>query len=250
MQTPRNDLTGKKFGNLVVLEYLGSRLRSGLKRGIWRCLCGCGNTTEQETNSLTSGHSKSCGCLKILANSAAGKQRRTHGMSKSKEYKLWAGMIYRATNEESLDYALYGPRGVYTPWEHSFEDFYAHIGAIPKDGKKYSLERVNNNIGYFPGNVIWLELPLQARNKGQYSNNKSGVTGVCFLKGRGKGRWAATWCDVNKKLRVKSFSVLKYGDEEAFNLAVEYRNKMLFELQKEGVFYSENHGKERILQTI
>lgn len=245
MGTPRIDLTEQQCGRLTVIEYLGSKMRGGVKRGVWQCVCECGNTTEIETNSLTSGHAQSCGCLQREAASRSGMKRKTHGLCKTKEYRHWAGMIFRVTNKESADYLLYNPRGIYEPWRNSFEEFYKDLGPIPKEGKKYSLERLNNNVGYFPGNVVWLELPLQARNKGQYSNNTSGVTGVCFLSKGGLGSWTATWSDANKKLHVKRFPVLRHGYEESFNLAVEYRQNILIELQKDGVFYSELHGKVR-----
>ena len=198
MAQSRDGFVGKRFGRLTVLGYLGSRAKGKKIQGYWECVCDCGMYKEVSTNALTSGSTRSCGCLKIEANSIAGKQRKTHGQSKSKEYRLWAGMIFRATNKKSLDYKLYGPRGVYSVWEDSFEEFLAHIGEIPKDGKRYSIERIDNNIGYFPGNVKWMEVPLQARNKGQYSSNTSGVTGVCFFKLGGKGSWCATWNDENK----------------------------------------------------
>src|SRR5688572_22665668 len=91
--------------------------------------------------------------------------RTTHGMRKSLTYAAWGAMKQRCTNKKLACYPKYGGRGITVceRWMHSFENFLADVGEKPAKG--YSLERVDNNKGYEPGNVIWATIKQQARNK-------------------------------------------------------------------------------------
>lgn len=245
MEKPRVDLTGQRFGRLLVVEYLGTKLYSGKLRGNWLCSCDCGKDTEQMTFSLRSSGVLSCGCRQREAARIQGKLSKTHGLRGTKEYSCWANMVQRATNPNSLEFNIYGPRGIYGPWKTSFEIFIEHIGMMPTDGKRYSIERVDNTVGYFPDNVMWLVQSLQPRNQSQRSDNKSGVTGVHFQETTGIPYWVASWVDNNSKPRAKCFSVNKLGFDAAKQMAIEHRRKMLKELEEMGIFYSKTHGVPR-----
>lgn len=82
------------------------------------------------------------------------------------------------------------------------------------------------------------------RNGKKKSHNKTGITGVSYLKD-GHGYWyhVAHWYEIDGKHRVKYFSVNKYGFEESLNKACAYRDKMIAELNEQGAGYSPNHGK-------
>lgn len=247
MRKPKIDLIGQRFGKLVVLEYLGTKVYSKKKKGFWLCKCDCGNVVEQFTSNLRYSEVKSCGCLQRETASIQGKLFKTHGLRGTKEYSCWANMIQRATNPNTSEFNIYGPRGIYEPWESSFETFIEHIGMMPKDGKRYSIERVDNTVGYFPNNVMWLVQSLQPRNQSQRSDNKSGVTGVHFQVTTGIPYWVASWMDANSKSRAKCFSVNKLGFDAAKQMAIDYRLKMLEELEETGIFYSKTHGVPRII---
>ena len=127
-------------------------------------------------------------------------------------------------------------------WRNDFQSFLDHIGLIPIDGKHYSCDRINRDIGYFPNNVRWATDEMQARNKGIQNNNTSGVTGVYYREDDYGGRWVAQWLWSGKK-HCATFSISKYGDELARFLAEETRDVEIRRLNLLGAGYSETHGK-------
>ena len=134
------DLTGCVFGRLTFMRYLG--------KSIWECRCDCGAVCRVNANNARRGHTQSCGCRKIEG-------RITHGMSHSREYEAWANIINRCCNPKHPNFPRYGGRGISmcTEWREDFTAFIAHIGPRPSD--KHSVERIDNNRGYEPGNVRW-----------------------------------------------------------------------------------------------
>jgi hypothetical protein len=150
------DLTNKRFGRLVVLN------RSNTTSPVyWLCQCDCGNTISVQGNHLKTGNVKSCKCL---AKEATSERSKKHGLHKTPEYKTWQQMKERCLNKNGKDYAKYGARGifVYDGWINSFEDFLNYVGQRPNHCK--SLDRIDNNGGYVPGNVRWATSAQQARN--------------------------------------------------------------------------------------
>ena len=73
-------------------------------------------------------------------------------------------MKSRVLNSNHKHYDTYSKLGIYQPWIDSFQEFYNHIGKRPS--KKHSIDRINNFLGYFPGNVRWVKQAIQTRNKG------------------------------------------------------------------------------------
>lgn len=226
------NLISERFGRLLVV-------REGNRRGYkryWVCMCDCGNETEVYQNSLKNGDTKSCGCYNKDKASA---RRTTHGMSTSKIYRVWAGMIKRCTNPNDSHYIDYGGRGIKVcdRWLDSFENFYEDMGERPEG---FTLDRVNNDKNYSPENCRWVTKEEQVRNQRKKKNNTSGATGVFYCK-RNDG-YQAGWIE-DGKLRLKYFSCNKYGSNVAFNLAKEYRENKIKELNKLGYGYTEKHGK-------
>lgn len=163
------DIEGQVFGRWKVISYAGSD--NGAK---WLCQCECGTVRVVPATNLFQG-SKSCGCLQKEAASKTGKtlylRRRkvpcavkTHGKSKSPEYQAWNQMIQRCTNKKLRNYSDYGGRGikVHETWMISFVAFYEHIG--PRPSVKHSLDRINNDGNYEPGNVRWATDQQQRQN--------------------------------------------------------------------------------------
>lgn len=99
-------------------------------------------------------------------------------------------------------------------------------------------DRSNNNIS----NLRVIERSDNNKNTSMHPSNSSGVSGVHPHWIRGFKRWIATWTDEFGKRRSKCFSVIKYGEPEAFKLACEYRAKQLIRLENFGIFYSKRHG--------
>lgn len=156
------DLTGNVYGRLTVLS------RDGDMYGkvAWACRCSCGTTLRVSGADLKSGNKSSCGCLKI---ETIGNLNRTHGLTNSNEYSIWSKIKDRCFNPNTRNYDDYGGRGISMcdRWRNSFENFYADMG--PRPSPDHSIERRNNDEGYFPGNCVWATRVEQARNK---RNNK------------------------------------------------------------------------------
>ena len=125
--------------------------------------------------------------------------------------------------------------------------FYNYIGPKPTDGQHYTVDRIDNARGYEEGNVRWATAKQQARNKGNMSNNTSGVKGVQWDNkkhptGDKYSLYAkATWSTLGGKVRNKAFSVKKYGEELAFFMACEYREQQVLLLNLQGAGYTQGH---------
>jgi len=130
------------------------------------CMCSCGNETTANWRHLVTGGTKSCGCLRKEVTS---KQFSTHGDAKKSLYKVWQHIKERCYDETDKAYPNYGGRGIvmFEEWKQSYVPFKAYIdGELGlRPSKEYSLDRVNNDLGYLPGNLRWATRAVQNRNK-------------------------------------------------------------------------------------
>ena len=152
-------LIGKRFGRLTVLDIAG---KDNQKKYFWLCKCDCGNIKKIRGSSLNFGSTKSCGCLwkeALLENGKKG----THHMTNTQEYNIWAIMKQRCLNKNNPKYKNYGGRGIKVCEEWlKFDNFYKDMGERP-EGK--SIDRIDNEKGYFKENCRWATLKQQGRNK-------------------------------------------------------------------------------------
>lgn len=156
------DITGQMFGKLLVISRVPNA-KNG--KAVWNCKCDCGNAVTVWGSNLRNGHTKSCGCLisKITC------QRNTvHGKARTRIHNVWKGMKQRCTNQNNHKYKNYVGRGITVcdEWKNSFQAFYDHISTLPNFGEKgYSLDRINNDGNYEPGNVRWATAHMQRINQ-------------------------------------------------------------------------------------
>ena len=163
------DLTGQVYGRLTVLSR-AENSRCGRAR--WLCQCECGEQTTVQGCALSSGVTKSCGCLQ---RELTAKRHTTHGLSQTPVYKVWKRMIQRCRNKRHKRYKDYGGRGIAVceRWQSSFENFFADMGPRPEG---LSLDRINNNKGYSPENCRWAT-PNQQTNNAR-SNRRIACRGI------------------------------------------------------------------------
>jgi len=163
------DLTREKFGRLTVVNRNGSRLvgNHGKYRALWLCRCDCGKEINIATISLTTSHTRSCGCIR-----EDHPNRLRHGKARnserSKAYQAWIGMKARCRNNpKERAYSNYAGRGILVcqGWLESFENLFEDMGEPLSSGRKIHLDRINNDLGYFKENCRWTTAKINARNR-------------------------------------------------------------------------------------
>lgn len=161
MAPPILDLKGKRFGNLVVVDATSRRAANG--NVVWSCYCSCGKRTEVAGGDLRRWKPHqilSCGCRQIEGQ----RNRATHGMTKTPEFKVWMAMWDRCTREKNPAYHRYGGRGIKVcrRWE-KFASFLEDMGL--RTSPKHEIDRLDNDKGYSPSNCDWRTKKQQALNR-------------------------------------------------------------------------------------
>ena len=175
------DIIGKRFGRLVVESFAGM---SEFGKSRWLCRCDCGKVIIRKKERLSSGDTKSCGCLRSDLRAL---NNLTHGDAgqKSPEYIAWQHMKSRCFNVSDKKHVRYGGRGI-TICERwmSFENFLADMGRKPTP--KHSIDRINNDGNYEPSNCRWATSKEQSVNTARNH----------FIKHDGKTLTISQWADI------------------------------------------------------
>jgi hypothetical protein len=161
---------GDDLADLVILRRSERRCA---RSSYWLCQCDCGNQHEVLYGNLATGDIKSCGCLN---RETTIRRNLKHGLcprgKRSKELSAWAAAKRRCYKKNCKDYPNYGGRGIVMcdEWLNSFYAFYQHIGPCPAG---LTLDRINNDGNYEPGNVRWATVKEQHANQRRYLKTKA-----------------------------------------------------------------------------
>jgi len=181
----------KKLMNLIGLEYerwtvIKSTGRNKHGQFMWLCRCCCGNEKIVLGNSLRNGDSRSCGCL---AKEMLIKRSVTHGFTRngktSKTYRAWTNITKRCNDKNNPDYKDYRGRDINVchRWssknQRGFQNFLKDMGECPP-GK--SIDRINNNKGYYKRNCKWSTDKEQARNRRNNHVLTMDGTSACYAE--------------------------------------------------------------------
>ena len=155
----KEDLTGKRFGRLTVIEFVPNEK----PRTFWKCKCDCGNVSVVCATDLKRWDVLSCGCW------IKEKRRERflkHGLSHTRIYRIWKSMISRCFFSSSKDYKNYGGRGITVcdEWKNNVTAFYEWA---MENGytDELTIDRIDPNKDYCPENCRWIPLEYQNRNK-------------------------------------------------------------------------------------
>lgn len=188
------DFTNQKFGRLTAVAPIKKPWSS---KYYWRCKCDCGREVEVLGSNLSCGNTTSCGCY---GRGRLGEISMRHGMSKSRIFKIWAGIRKRCNNPKMKSYDRYGGRGIKVcPQWDAFIGFYNDMRHGYAD--HLTLERINPDGDYEPNNCRWATMKEQARNK---RNTK-------LIECGGEARTAAEWEEITGANRTTIGWRLKRG---------------------------------------
>lgn len=187
MSTAYPPRVGRKIGMLTILERVEL---SGRKDGdhAYLCSCECGGTVVARWKSLQNGCRTSCGCL-YAAREEKHQQHRADGLSLRKHPLgvTYNGMIKRCYEVQRMNYKHYGGRGITVcdTWRNAFSAFVRDMG--PKPTQKHTLDRIDPNGNYEPGNCRW------ATKEEQHTNKRVSVVPIYRATIRGKENTVAAW---------------------------------------------------------
>ena len=171
------DLTGQNFNYWSVISKDTSKNKN--RESYWICKCKCGAIKSIRRSKLTRGDSQSCGCKRA-------KTIERHGLSSKMEYKIWSGIKKRCENNRASNWNYYGGAGITVceRWSKSFLNFYEDMGSAPS--KEHSIDRINNELGYFKENCRW------ATKKEQAINRRSTI----YIELHNEKRTVSEWIDI------------------------------------------------------
>lgn len=151
------DITGTKYNHLTAIRFIDERDHGGV---VWEWQCDCGKKIFRSALHIKSGATKSCGCARTKNN----KEKATiHGMIGTREYRSWIEMKARCRGKDDVSLKNYKERGIFVceRWVNDFSAFMVDMGPRPLG---MSLDRIDNDKGYFPENCRWATQKEQLRN--------------------------------------------------------------------------------------
>lgn len=207
------NLIGKKINQLTLLKEVNPHITKGgnkHRQGLF--LCKCGQKKIIQISSVISNRTKSCGCLsKKIASDRLKKENFKHGFYNTPEYNSWISMKKRCLNKNHKAFDSYGGRGIFIcqSWIDSFDNFINDMGKRPN--KNFSLDRIDNNDGYYKENCRW------ASKKDQCMNQRSNRRIEAFGEDKCLSEWASILGFSWQKLYYRLFISKNYSLEKMLN---------------------------------
>ncbi len=194
-------LVGEVFNRWTVIEVM-----RGAKR---RCQCECGTIRIVASGTLTGGHSRSCRC--------GNAKRKGDPKKQTPEYRTWVSMRIRCKYPHLKGHRNHAGRGIKVceRWENSFDAFFEDMGNRPSP--KHSIDRINNDGDYEPGNCRW------ATRKEQANNTRMNV----LVTLNGKTQTFSQWCEELNLNVITAYARFRKGWtlEEALTTPIDVKKR-------------------------
>lgn len=195
------DITGNKYGELVVLELTAPK-ESPIK---WVCKCSCGTIKSIVGSSLKRGTSKSCGCIRTKKTV---ERSTTHGATKNnykiRLYRIWRGMKIRCEYPRAINYADYGGRGIKICDDWQIFNEFKTWALLNGYYDTLEIDRIDSNSNYSPNNCRWVSRTINTRNRRSAKGSTSKYVGVHFHKGVNK--WVARLTLSKERIHLGNFN--------------------------------------------
>lgn len=184
---PMNDLTGQRFGRLIVVQYLGNRR--------YLVECDCSIKKSVYGYNLLSGDTASCGCLRKERTAAENRKARTHGMTETRLYYIWRGMKRRCYEVGASGYNDYGGRGIKVCDEWFDPTTFIEWALFNGYDDNLQIERSDHDGNYSPENCRWVTVKTNQNNK------RNSKFETAFGETKTQAEWMVDPRNVNKSIQ-------------------------------------------------